>query len=165
MVSRGRADARDLPGPQQVFRGRRPGRRCRGPGLGRDLGSHRQELRPARFSKTQGRSPESAPRPGEALVYAPFSHFVMKLVFAAPASGLPSALTALVAHDSAMHFFMNEVFAAPARALPSLLTALVSQDSCATAEPRANAVIIAAKKIRFIMCFSLSQDSPWIGHW
>ena len=27
-------------------------------------------------------------------VQAPFSHFFMKLVFAAPASGLPSALTA-----------------------------------------------------------------------
>jgi hypothetical protein len=101
----------------------------------------------------------------EGLVYAPFSHFFMKLFFAAPASGLPSELTALVAHVSAMHFFMNEVFAAPARALPSLLTALVSQDSCATAEPSANAVIIAAKKIRFIICFSLSQDSHWIGPW
>jgi len=39
---------------------------------------------------------------------APFSHFFMKLVFAAPASGLPSALTALVAQASAVHFFMNE---------------------------------------------------------
>ena len=46
MVPRGRADARDLPGPQQVLRGRRPRRRCRGRGLGRKLGSHRQALRP-----------------------------------------------------------------------------------------------------------------------
>jgi len=30
VVSRGGADARDLPGPQQVLRGRRPRRRCRG---------------------------------------------------------------------------------------------------------------------------------------
>src|SRR5258706_9100422 len=82
----------------------------------------------------------------------------MKLVFAAPASGLPSALTALVAQLSAMHFFMNEVFAAPASGLPSLPTALVSQDSCAAAEPSANAVMIAAKKIRFIVGSSLSQD-------
>jgi quercetin dioxygenase-like cupin family protein len=41
----GGTDAGDLPGPQQVLRSRRPRRRCRGPGLGRDLGSHRQELR------------------------------------------------------------------------------------------------------------------------
>jgi hypothetical protein len=38
------ADAGDLPGPQQVLRSRRPRRRCRGPGLGRDLGSYRQTL-------------------------------------------------------------------------------------------------------------------------
>src|SRR6266436_6997062 len=44
LVSRGRADARDLPGPQQVLRGRRPRRRCRGPGLGRDLGAYEQEV-------------------------------------------------------------------------------------------------------------------------
>jgi quercetin dioxygenase-like cupin family protein len=51
MVPRGRADARDLPGPQQVLRGRRPRRRCRGPGLGRGLGSHQQGLRPFRFRR------------------------------------------------------------------------------------------------------------------
>ena len=59
---------------------------------------------------------------------APTSHFFMKLFLAAPASFLPSALTALVAQASAMHFFMNEVFAAPASALPSLPIALLSQD-------------------------------------
>src|SRR5580704_16039427 len=80
----------------------------------------------------------------------------MKLLLAAPASGLPSELTALVAQVSAMHFFMNEVFAAPARGLPSLPTALVSQDSCAKAEPSANAVITTARKIRFIM-----RVPPW----
>src|SRR3981081_1075998 len=102
MVSRGRADARDLPGPQQVLRGRRPRRRCRGPGLGRDLGSHRQGLTPdaLRAGGARRRAP-----PEGALRYAPFSHFFMKLVFAAPASFLPSELTALVAHESAMHFF------------------------------------------------------------
>jgi quercetin dioxygenase-like cupin family protein len=42
LVSRRRADARDLPGPQQVLRGRRPRRRCRGPGLGRSLGAYDQ---------------------------------------------------------------------------------------------------------------------------
>src|ERR1700719_546309 len=82
--------------------------------------------------------------------YAPFSHFFMKLVLAAPASGLPSEPTALVAQESAMHFFMNEVFAAPASGLPSLPMALVSQESCANAEPAAKVAIMAAKKMRFM---------------
>jgi hypothetical protein len=75
---------------------------------------------------------------------APFSHFFMKLVFAAPESGLPSALTALVAQESAMHFFMNEFLAAPASGLPSLPTALLSQVSCAKAAPLANVATNAA---------------------
>src|SRR5438128_2010701 len=76
----------------------------------------------------------------------------MKEVLAAPASFLPSALTALAAQESAMHFFMNEVFAAPASGLPSLPMALVSQDaSCAiAAEPRAKVARTVATKIRFI---------------
>ena len=36
----GRADARDLPGAEQVLRGRRPRHRRRGRGLGRDLGAY-----------------------------------------------------------------------------------------------------------------------------
>src|SRR5258708_36467395 len=90
---------------------------------------------------------------------APCSHFFMKLVLAAPASGLPSWLTALVAEESAMHFFMNDVFAAPASALPSLPTALVSQESSANAEPAANVASTATRNIRFIMGLSLNQDS------
>ena len=43
----GRADAGDLPGPQQVLRGRRPRHRRRGPGLGRDLGAYPQGVRAA----------------------------------------------------------------------------------------------------------------------
>jgi len=43
----------------------------------------------------------------------------MKLFFAAPESGLPSLLTALVAHASTLHFFMKLVFAAPVSGLPS----------------------------------------------
>ena len=66
-------------------------------------------------------------RVADACGQAPFSHFFMKLVFAAPESGLPSWLTALVAQVSAMHFFMNEVLAAPASGLPYLPTALLSQ--------------------------------------
>src|ERR1700743_3355946 len=87
--------------------------------------------------------------------YAPFSHFFRKLVLAAPESGLPSALTALVSQESAIHFFMNDVFAAPASALPSLPTALASQLSCAMAEPAAKVAIIAASKTRLIMSLSL----------
>jgi ChrR Cupin-like domain len=43
MVSRGRADARDVSGPQQVLRGGWARRRCRGAGLERDLGAYRQD--------------------------------------------------------------------------------------------------------------------------
>src|ERR1700722_3558772 len=79
----------------------------------------------------------------------------MKLVFAAPESGLPSALTALVAQLSAMHFFMKDVFAAPASALPSLPTALVSQVSCAKAAPPANMAITPASTMVLIIVVSL----------
>src|SRR6476661_5871927 len=85
---------------------------------------------------------------------APFSHFFMKLVFAAPESGLPSWLTALVAQVSAMHFFMNEVLAAPASGLPSLPTALLSQVSCARAAPPANITTNAANIIFLSMVLS-----------
>src|ERR1700758_2652609 len=80
----------------------------------------------------------------------------MKLVFAAPESGLPSALIALAAQESAMHFFMNEVLAAPASGLPSLLIALVSQLSCAKAAPPAN-VATSAANINFLT-MSLSLE-------
>src|SRR3984893_18143145 len=86
---------------------------------------------------------------------APFSHFFMKLVFAAPESGLPSWLTALVAQVSAMHFFMNEVLAAPASGLPYLPTALLSQVSCARAAPPANITTNAANIIFLSMVLSL----------
>src|ERR1700754_838810 len=80
----------------------------------------------------------------------------MKLFFAAPASFLPSELTALVSQESWLHFVMNEVLAAPASGLPSLPLALLSHDaSCAKAEPAAKVAITAAKKIRFIVM------SPW----
>src|SRR4051812_45350707 len=89
---------------------------------------------------------------------APTSHFFIKLFLAAPASGLPSAPTALGVQASALHFFMNEVLAAPASALPSLPTALLSQVSSAKAEPAAKVATIAARKIRFIMGVSLGQN-------
>jgi hypothetical protein len=78
-----------------------------------------------------------------------------ELFFAAPESGLPSALTALVAHVSVMHFFMKDVFAAPASGLPSLPTALLSQVSCAKAAPPANVAITAASNMPLIISLSL----------
>src|SRR5215475_6479975 len=74
----------------------------------------------------------------------------MKLVLAAPESGLPSLLTALDSHASSLHFLMKLVLAAPVRGLPSLLTALLAQD-CAIAVPTEKEVIRRATKIRFII--------------
>src|SRR5665647_413638 len=82
---------------------------------------------------------------------ASFSHFAMKLFFAAPESGLPSLLTALLSQASSLHFFTKLFLAAPASALPSLLTALISQAVCAIAEPMAKDVIKAARIIRFTL--------------
>src|SRR5450759_5719499 len=83
--------------------------------------------------------------------YASFSHFVMKLFFAAPESGFPSLLTALPSHASFLHLVTKLFFAAPASAVPSLLTALVSQVACAIAGPTAKDMIKAAKSIRFTL--------------
>jgi hypothetical protein len=55
-------------------------------------------------------------------------HFFTEASFAAPASGLPSLLTAAVSQ----HFLIADVLAAPASGLPSLLTASFLQD-CASA--------------------------------
>src|SRR5437762_12476958 len=52
----------------------------------------------------------------------PASHFFRKLVFAAPASFLPSFPTA----PASQHFFMELDLAAPASSFPSLLTALAA---------------------------------------
>src|SRR6266851_2900554 len=103
--------------------------------------------RPVR-TRLAARAPEAGAR---LRAYAPFSHFFMKLVLAAPDSALPSEPTALVSQLSAMHFFMNDVFAAPASALPSLPTALVSQDSCAKAEPIASVAITEARTMLLTM--------------
>src|SRR5579859_498079 len=78
----------------------------------------------------------------------------MKEFLAAPASGLPSELTALVAQLLCMHFFMNAVLAAPASGLPSLPTALLSQLSWASAAPPAKATTSAANAIFLNMLFS-----------
>src|SRR5262249_35348478 len=84
--------------------------------------------------------------------YAPVSHFLTKLAFAAPDSFFPSLPIAL----SSQHFFMKAVFAAPARGFPSLPTALAGQLSCAMAGPTANADTSKANKKRF-MCIVLQK--------
>ena len=66
------------------------------------------------------------------------SHFFMKEVLAAPDSGLPSLLTALVSQLAAAlappsHFLMKEVFAAPLNGLPDFETACASQLAAAGA--------------------------------
>src|SRR6185437_15763030 len=86
----------------------------------------------------------------------PASHFFMNEFLAAPDSGLPSELTALVVQESAMHFFMNEVLAAPASGLPSLPIALLSQLSCAIAEPTAKVASNAATNTVRIMFLSFT---------
>src|ERR1700675_552540 len=81
--------------------------------------------------------------------YASFSHFVIKLFFAAPESGLPSLLNALPSQASFLHLFTKLFFAAPVSGLLSLLIALLSQVACAIAEPAAKAKIKAARIVRF----------------
>jgi hypothetical protein len=84
-------------------------------------------------------------------VYAPASHFFMKLDFAAPDNFLPSLATARVAQVSRLHFCMKLVFAAPASGLPFFPTALLSQVSCAMAEPTANTDNSTAKNNRLML--------------
>src|SRR4051812_40119710 len=56
-------------------------------------------------------------------------HFFTEAFFAAPASALPSLLTAAVSQ----HFLIAEFFAAPASGLPSLLIASFLHEPCAAA--------------------------------
>ncbi len=74
----------------------------------------------------------------------------MKLLFAAPLSGLPSDPIALGAQASRLHFAKKLVFAAPASGLPFFPTALLAHVSCAKAEVIANAVSRTAHVNRFI---------------
>ena len=73
----------------------------------------------------------------------------MKLFLAAPCSGLPSLLIALLAQVSRLHFFTKLILAAPWSGLPSALTALLSQD-CAAAVPTAKLAIKAARIIHLM---------------
>jgi hypothetical protein len=81
----------------------------------------------------------------------------MKLVLAAPDSGLPSLLIAI----SSQHFFIELILAAPARGLPSFDIALVSQEFAAKADPVAkvsNTAAIAKRFMAFSLFVSLIHD-------
>src|SRR5436309_15491883 len=84
-------------------------------------------------------------------------HFAMKLVFAAPLSGLPFDPIALGSHASCLHLARKEVRAAPSSSRPSFPIALLAHvpGACAPAEPiaktvsktgRANRVIVSSGK-------------------
>src|SRR5580700_9693615 len=78
------------------------------------------------------------------LAHASLLHFAIKLFFAAPCIGLPSALTALGSQASVLHFFTKLFLAAPCSGLPIALTAWVSQD-CAIAVLMGKNAIEAAR--------------------
>jgi hypothetical protein len=80
------------------------------------------------------------------------AHFRMKLFLAAPESFLPSALTAFGKHASRLHFLRKLLSAAPASGLPFLPTALLAHVSWVIAGPIAKAIIMTAKRIRFMAC-------------
>ena len=93
------------------------------------------------------------------------SHFVMKLLFAAPFSGLPSDPTALGVQASRLHFAIKLVLAAPARGFPFLPTALLSQVSWAAAEPSANASARSTYINDFILSSFLAVCDHFKGRW
>src|SRR6185369_12493177 len=72
---------------------------------------------------------------------------------------LPTALTWQV---SRLHFLRKLVLAAPASGLPSLLTALLSQVSCADATERFSdrAKDKAASSIHLILCLHRERGTP-----
>ena len=87
----------------------------------------------------------------------------MKLLFAAPLSGLPSDPTALGVQASRLHFVKKLFFAAPTSGLPFLPTALLAHVSCAAAEPIANAIARSAFIKGFILSSFLRVCAHLIG--
>jgi hypothetical protein len=73
----------------------------------------------------------------------------MKLFFAAPESFLPFTLTAFGKHASRLHFLRKLLSAAPASGLPSLPTALLAQVSWAIVGLIIKAVNHGGKKRSF----------------
>jgi hypothetical protein len=92
------------------------------------------------------------------LAAASFSHFLIDAALAAPASGLPSLLTALDsqapeatgAAESFSHFFTKAFFAAPASGLPFLPTALSSQGVANAVLATNNETIAAMIRLRIL---------------
>jgi len=79
----------------------------------------------------------------------------MNEFFAAPLSGFPSDPTAFAEQVSRLHLFMKLVRAAPASGFPSLVIALLSHvpgtgAPCPAAEPIASAETASAIMSRFI---------------
>jgi hypothetical protein len=58
-----------------------------------------------------------------------------------------------------LHFFKKLAFAAPASGLPSLLTALLSQVPCADAEAKFNDSSNAARRTRFMSRLPIGRES------
>jgi hypothetical protein len=81
----------------------------------------------------------------------------MKLLLAAPFSGLPPDPIALGMHTSRLHFIMKLFFAAPTSGLPFFPTALLVHVSCPAAEPIANAITNAAYINIFILASFLER--------
>jgi hypothetical protein len=63
-----------------------------------------------------------------------------------------------------LHFFKKLALAAPTSGLPSLLTALLSQDSCVNAGPKFRDSTKTASKIRFIISLSpVALDAAFLA--
>jgi len=81
----------------------------------------------------------------------------MKLLLAAPFSGLPFDPIALGVHASRLHFVMKLIFAAPTSGFPFFPTALLAHVSCPAAEPIANAITNATYINTFILLSFLER--------
>src|SRR5215472_16683487 len=72
----------------------------------------------------------------------------------------PSLPTAFAWQVSRLHFFKKLALAAPASGLPSLLTALLPQVSCANAKVKFSDSTKAASKMRFIWLLLRYESAP-----
>src|SRR5262249_20631633 len=137
---------------------------------GRDslvLSDGNSELGACYWRSIDGSDEVMASRANNLLVaHVSFSHFCMKLFFAAPARALPFLSTALVEQASRLHFRTKLVFAAPVSAFPFLSTALLRQVSCATATLKpsvANTSVIRSFCIGILLSITLPARIPTIA--
>jgi len=72
----------------------------------------------------------------------------------------PSLPTAFAWQVSRLHFFKKLALAAPASGLPSLLTALLPQVSCANAKVKFSDSTKAASKMRFMWLLLRYESAP-----